>query len=113
MEWLPDLLWTAQVNRWIRGFKVKSSTDSELEISDLQYADNTVVFCEANSEQVTILRVIFNLSEATSGLHINWTKSFIYPVNMVNQIQGSLADILGGRIAELPTIYLWMPLGQK
>lgn len=112
MEGLHDLLKTAQTNKWIRGFKVKSSTESELEISHLQYFDDIVVFCDADSEQVTILRVIFILFEAASGLHINWIKSFIFPVNKVNQIQ-SLTDILGGKIGELPTTYLGMPLGAK
>lgn len=38
---------------------MKLSTDSELEISHLQYADDTVQFCKANAE--TILRAIFIL----------------------------------------------------
>ncbi|WMV40904.1 hypothetical protein MTR67_034289 [Solanum verrucosum] len=38
--------------------------------------------------------------------------SFIYPVNEVPQIS-LLANILGGKIGELPTTYLGMPLGAK
>ncbi|KAF3627776.1 putative HUA2-like protein 3-like [Capsicum annuum] len=57
MEGLHDLLKTAQTNKWIRGFKVKSSTESDNNRGNLY------------------------LFEATSGLHINWTKSFIFPVN--------------------------------
>lgn len=78
----------------------------------LQYVDDTLVICDAESEQLKHLRVIFVLFEAISGLHINWEKSFIYPVNEVPQIS-LLANILGGKIGELSTTYLGMPLGAK
>lgn len=40
-------------------------------ITHLQ-SDDTLVFCEAVENQILILRVIFILFEAVSGLHINW-----------------------------------------
>ena len=58
------------------------------------------------------MRVIFNIFEAVSGLHINCSKSFIYPVNIVINIE-ELTNILGGKVGELPTTYLGMPLGSK
>ena len=112
MEGLNDMLKRAQTNNWIRGFKVNCRADSNMRISHLQYADDTLVFCEADREQLKVLRVIFILFEATSGLRINWYKSFIYPVNEVMELQ-SLGDILGGNVGELPTVYLGMPLGAK
>lgn len=45
-------------------------------------------------------------------MHINWSKSFIYPVNTVANIE-DLADKIGGKVVELPTIYLGIPLGAK
>ncbi|KAG5608831.1 hypothetical protein H5410_020112 [Solanum commersonii] len=59
-----------------------------------------------------ILRVIFNIFKAVSGLHINWGKSYIYPVNTVPNIE-DLAEKLGGKVGELPTTYLGMPLEAK
>nr|XP_016435896.1 PREDICTED: uncharacterized protein LOC107762088 [Nicotiana tabacum] len=112
MEGLNDLVKVAQTNEWIRGFKVSSRANSNMRISHLQYADDTLVFCEAESEHVKILRVIFILFEAFSGLHINWQKSFICPINEVPGIQ-NLANILGGTVGELPTVHLGMPLGAK
>lgn len=47
-----------------------------------------------------------------SGLHINWSKSFLYPINEVTNME-SLNAILGDEIENLPTIYLGMPLGAK
>lgn len=69
-------------------------------------------FCEAKTDQILILRIIFVIFEAVSGIHINWGKSFIYPINPVIEIE-SLASMLGGKIGELPTTYLGMPLEAK
>ena len=78
----------------------------------LQYADDTLVFCGAEKEQLKHLRVIFILFEAISRLHINWGKSFVYSVNEVPDIN-SLASILGDKVGELPITYLGMPLRAK
>ncbi|KAG5630319.1 hypothetical protein H5410_002036 [Solanum commersonii] len=43
---------------------------------------------------------------------INRSKSFIYPSNTVINIEDP-ANILGGKVGELPTTYLGMPLGSK
>ncbi|WMV28367.1 hypothetical protein MTR67_021752 [Solanum verrucosum] len=83
-----------------------------LEVTHLQYADDTLIFCDAEEEQLKYLRVILVLFEGISGLHINWRKSMMYPINEVNNMS-CLASILGGEIGVLPTIYLGMPLGAK
>lgn len=105
------MLQKAQTNNWFRGFKVSSREESNMTITHLQYADDTLIFCEADLNQVGMLRVIFILFEAISGLHINWNKSFIYPL-MKWDLQ-RLSDILGGRIGYLPTTYLGLPLVAK
>ncbi|WMV31952.1 hypothetical protein MTR67_025337 [Solanum verrucosum] len=110
MEGLSDMLKTARENLWLKGFKISNRVGCELEITHLQYADDTLIFCDANKEQLRMLRVIFILFEAVSGLHINWNKSFLFPVNVVPDLS-SLARTLGGRIGDLPTTYLGMPLG--
>jgi len=79
-------------------------------VTHLQYAEDTLIFCDADKEQIKILRVILVLFEGMSGLHINWGKSFLYPINEVTTMQ-SLNAILGGEIGSLPTMYLGMPLG--
>lgn len=38
-----------------------------------------------------------HLFDAVYGLHINWERSFIYPVNEVPEIS-TLENILGGKI---------------
>lgn len=83
MERLNDMLKIAQEKSRLRGFRVSSRVGADLEITHSQYADDTLVFCDANKNQLKILRVIFMLLDAIFGLHINWNKSFLYPVNEV------------------------------
>ena len=62
MERLNDMLKIAQEKSWLRGFRVSSRVGAELEITHLQYADDTLVFCDANQNQLKILRVFLKLS---------------------------------------------------
>ena len=101
------MLRMAQEKLWLRGIKVSNRVGCVMEITHLQYVDDTLVFCDANRNQ---LIVIFVLLEAISGLHINWETSFIYPVNEVSNLI-SLAGTLGGRTGDLSNVYLGMPLG--
>ncbi|WMV55749.1 hypothetical protein MTR67_049134 [Solanum verrucosum] len=112
MEGLNNMLKTAHTKGWIRGFNVANEGNLRLEVTHLQYADDTLIFFDAEESQLKILRVILILFEATSGLHINWRKSLIFPINEVNRMQ-HLTEILGGEIGKLPTVYLGMPLGDK
>ena len=109
MEGMSNLFNKARRKKWIKGFQL-SETNS-LEVTHLQYADNTLVFCETKEEQVLVLRVIFIIFKGVSGLHINRGKSFIYPINTISEID-ALASKLGG-VGELPTTYLGMSLGAK
>ena len=71
MEGLNDMLKIAQEKLWLRGFRVSNRVGCDTEITHLQYVDDTLVFCDANRNQLMVLRVIFVLFEAISGLHIN------------------------------------------
>lgn len=71
MEGLSNLIHTAKMKRWIRGFKVNNSAQNGLEITHLQYADDTLIFREAMTGQMLILGVIFIIFEAISDFHIN------------------------------------------
>ncbi|XP_055815781.1 uncharacterized protein LOC129885509 [Solanum dulcamara] len=84
----------------------------ELEICHLLYADYTIIFCEAEADQVKYIRVILVVFEGVSGLKVNWRKSNLFPIKEVSNIQ-SLADILGCGGENLPIVYLGMPLGYK
>jgi len=96
MEGMSSLINTEKATGWIRGFQAQNMAGNNLEITHLQYADDTLVFCDAEREQFLILRTIFIMFEVVSGLHINWGKSYIYPINEVVQIE-DLAITLGDK----------------
>ena len=112
MEGLNNMIKAAKVNLWVKGFEVDRNGSNSLEITHLQYADDTLVFCDAEEEQLRFLRIILVLFEGISGLHINWRKSHIYPINEVYNME-QLTLVLGGEVGSLPSIYLGMPLGAR
>nr|XP_016500125.1 PREDICTED: uncharacterized protein LOC107818600 [Nicotiana tabacum] len=58
MEGLNNLFKTAKVNNRIRGFRLNSRESTNLEITHLQYADDTLVFCDASREHLLFLRMV-------------------------------------------------------
>ncbi|XP_059284834.1 uncharacterized protein LOC132038129 [Lycium ferocissimum] len=61
MEGLNKMVKTVNVKGWIRGFDVSRAGRESLEMTHLQYADDTLILCE--EEQLKILRVILVLFE--------------------------------------------------
>ncbi|RVW31445.1 LINE-1 reverse transcriptase-like [Vitis vinifera] len=89
---------------------IKGDRRHNLKISHLFFADDTIVFCEANKEHLTHLSWILLWFEAASGLRINLDKSEIIPVGVVEEIE-EMAVELGCRVGSLPSQYLGLPLG--
>ena len=77
------MLRIATQNRWIRGFEVSSRAGVSMEICQLFYADDTVIFCEAKEDQIRYIRVILVILEVVSGLRVNWRKSSLFPIKEV------------------------------
>ena len=80
-----------------------------LEISYLLFADDTLVFCDATSFQMTYLSWLFMWFEAISNLKINLDKSELIPVGWVSNVM-ELVAISGCKVGALPTTYLGLPL---
>lgn len=81
-------------------------------VSHLYFANDTIIFCDANESQIGYLRCILHCFEAMSGLKINLTKSEMFRLGEVPNI-GNLAWILDCKISLLPLIYLGLPLMVK
>lgn len=50
--------------------------------------------------------------EAVSGLKVNLAKSRLFSINADHYIE-ELADVMGCKVENLPTVYLGLPLGAK
>ena len=109
MEALSCLLKRAVEGNFISGCRFGGRDGGEIVVSHLLYADDTIIFCEANPEQLMYLRWTLMWFEAFSGLKINLHKSEIIPLGRVDNVE-ELAAELGCGVGSLPTKYLGLPL---
>uniref|UniRef100_A0A2N9EXD0 Reverse transcriptase domain-containing protein n=1 Tax=Fagus sylvatica TaxID=28930 RepID=A0A2N9EXD0_FAGSY len=112
MEALNRLLMRAEEGHLLRGFEVQGRNNSPLMISNLLFADDTLIFCDADIEQIGYLKCTLLCFEAVSGLRVNLGKSEMVPIGNVPNIQ-ELAAMLECRISVLPMNYLGLPLGAR
>ena len=110
MEALSRLLIRAVDGNFLSGSKIAVRDGPVSVISHLLYADDTLLFCGANKDQLMYLSWILMWFEALSGLRINLDKSEILPVGSVDNVQ-KLAVELGCGFGSLPSSYLGLPLG--
>ena len=110
MEALSGMLKRAVEGSFISGCRFSGREGGDIVISHLLYADDTILFCEANSEQLMYLRWTLMWFEAFSGLRINLLKSVIIPLGRVDNVE-ELAAELGCEVGSLPSTYLGLPLG--
>ena len=110
MEALSHLLDQVVREGLFSGFKVGTLAANSLVVSHLLFADDTLIFCGADSDQLYNLRYVFTWFEAVSSLKINLSKSEIVPVGDVPHIE-ELRHLLGCKNSVLPVKYLGLPLG--
>ncbi len=110
MEVLSRMLRRTKEAGLIKGFKAGNSAEEDLSVSYLLFADDTIVFCDADPEQLLHLRMVLSCFEAVTGLGVNMAKSELVLVGHVLNLS-LLADILCCRIGSLPMSYLGLPLG--
>ena len=89
---------------------VKEWSGEGVQISHLLFADDTLVFCQANQDQMTYLSWLLMWFEVVLGLRINLEKSELIPVGSVVNID-NLAMDFDCRVGSLRSTYLSLPLG--
>jgi hypothetical protein len=77
----------------------------------IQYADDTILIMEACPRQFFFLKAMLNSFADSTGLHVNYHKSNIYPINVTDQKMEILANTFHCKIGSLPFTYLGLPLG--
>ncbi|CAN0856996.1 LINE-1 retrotransposable element ORF2 protein [Linum grandiflorum] len=73
MEILTRMLNKAKEIGWIRGFHMNERTNLG-EINHLLYADDTLLFCEANEDQVVILHALRFGTPLSISFSLDWTR---------------------------------------
>ena len=111
MEVLSHMLDVAAISRQFSGFFVGNTASNSVMVSHLLFADDTLIFCDADPTQIANLRAILARFEV-SGLRINLGKSKLVPIGVVHNMD-VLVGTLGCRQSSLPLKYLGLPLGAK
>ena len=112
MEALSHLLVVAVNEGLLLGFSVNTIANRPLMESHLLFADDTLIFCDADLCQIEKLRDILLLFEFVSSLKINLGKFELVPMGEVSNM-GDLVVVLGCRQSLLPLKYFGLPLGAK
>ncbi|XP_028084749.1 uncharacterized protein LOC114285866 [Camellia sinensis] len=80
-------------------------------VSHLQFADDSLLFCEADVQEVMNLKRILRCFEMVSRLKINFHKSVVCGVGISNNCLKDLASLLNCKTQSLPLKFLGLPLG--
>ncbi|CAL5412431.1 unnamed protein product [Camellia sinensis] len=80
-------------------------------VTHLQFADDTILFCEAEWVEVVTIKRILRCFEILLGLKINYHKSVIAGIGVDEVLLRSFASRLNCAHQRLPFKYLGLPLG--
>lgn len=80
-------------------------------LSHLQFADDSLLFCEAQEVEICNLKRILRCFELILGMKINYHKSLVCGVGVHEDVIASFAKTLNCRTKSLPFHYLGLPLG--
>ena len=110
MEGLIHMLDVVATTSQFSGFSVGNTVGNLVMVSHLLFADDTLIFCDADPTQIASLREILARFEEVSSLRINLGKSELVPIGVVHNMD-VLVGMLGCRQSFLPLRYLGLPLG--
>lgn len=106
---LARLTETTRSNNLLHG--IGPSLDCQTTL--IQYADNTIIFCEPRKYIIRNLQFLWKIFEWASRLRINKDKSELYYLGPNPRKGARLANIIGCKAKQLPFRYLGLPLHIK
>ena len=112
MEGLSRMLDVTATTSQFSGFSVGNTAGNSVMVSHLLFANNTLIFCDADPTQIANLRAILVRFEEVSSLRINFGKSELVPIGVVHNMD-VLVGMLDCRQSSLPLRYLGLLLGAK
>ncbi|GKV01676.1 hypothetical protein SLEP1_g14215 [Rubroshorea leprosula] len=83
----------------------------EMEITHLQFADDSIFFCEASEQNVQTIKCVLRCFELISGLKVNYFKSALYGISVETQKVNEWAEKLNCVRGVMPFKYLGIPVG--
>ena len=110
MEAFNQLLSRASCGGLVEGFKMGRSSGEGTDLLHLLFADDTLIFCNVNSENLRYLSWVFLWFEVIFGLKVNRDKSKAIPLGRIESLE-DVVSMIGYRVGKLPTFYLGLPLG--
>jgi hypothetical protein len=104
---LSNLLIKAQNDKKIKGVKIAQGAP---EITHLLFADDSLMFCRANKEEITYIKNIISDYQRASGQLVNINKSEImFSKHVKDEAKRSIHQILPMKQVEFFSRYLGMP----
>lgn len=107
-EGLNGIIKEAKRHGMINGVKVGKE---KVEITNLQYADDTNLVGEASEKEVISMKAVMRIFEIVSGLKVNFAKSRLIGVNVDEEWLSHMADLLNCGKGQIPFKYLGLPVG--
>ena len=82
-------------------------------VSHLQYADDTIIFCDPDILSLLNVKRMLIIYELASGLQINFHKSSLFGINVKESWLEEAANSLQCKVGTLPFSYLGPPIGSN
>ena len=92
----------------IRGLLVGKD---RIQLSHLQFADDTLIFCEAEEQYLQSIKELFLSFQSFSGLCVNYSKSGLLVLGKDEEWSLRMEQLMECRRIQLPFTYLGIPLG--
>jgi hypothetical protein len=77
----------------------------------VQYADDTLLFLPVEESQILYLKQVLHQFASSTGLKVNFSKSFLVPINVSDDRASSLVASFECQVGSMPFTYLGLPLG--
>jgi len=107
-----DLLQSIINKAWQAGtLKHPLSDDFQDDYPIVQYADDTLLVLPGDTRSLFCLKGLLKSFADSTGLHVNFDKSFMVPINMSVERVTHLANTFSCQVGEMPFTYLGLPLG--
>ena len=107
-----DLLQTIVNKVWVNGILKHPLSDSfGGDYPILQYSDDTLLILPGEARTLFNLTGLLRSSSDSTGLHVNFNKSFLVPINISESRALHLASTFGYKVGSMPFTYLGLPLG--